>query len=69
MIYRRIANALTEWENHRTEANFENSLILKRYFFEAFDSYISLFYLAFSEFDIVKVRSTHNQSIGDMTPF
>eukprot|EP00854_Cymbomonas_tetramitiformis_P001394 gene1394-1997_t len=54
-IYRRIAVGLTDWENHRTESSFENSLILKRFLFEAFDCYISLFYLAFYELDVMKV--------------
>jgi len=57
LIYRRIARWLTDWENHRTEASHVNSLILKRFFFEAFDCYISLFYLAFYELDVMKVRS------------
>lgn len=35
----------------------KNSLILKRFFFEAFDAYLILFYLAFYEQDVLKVRS------------
>jgi len=57
MIYSRIAKALTDWENHKTDAEYENSLILKRFLFEAFDCYISLFYLAFYELDIMRLRS------------
>ena len=57
LIYSRIANVLTEWENHKTDEDFENSLILKRFLFEAFDCYISLFYLAFFELDIIRLRS------------
>eukprot|EP00052_Salpingoeca_macrocollata_P021836 m.188162 g.188162 ORF g.188162 m.188162 type:complete len:701 (+) comp21639_c0_seq2:33-2135(+) len=56
-IYRRIAEALSEWENHRTEQDFENSLIVKRFLFEAFDCYIALFYLAFYECDVIRLRS------------
>ncbi|GMH43041.1 hypothetical protein BSKO_10963 [Bryopsis sp. KO-2023] len=55
-IYRKVAEDLTEWENHKTEQSHENSLILKRFFFEAFDSYVALFYLAFYERDVLKVR-------------
>jgi hypothetical protein len=29
-IYRRIATTLTRWENHKTEDDFENALIIKR---------------------------------------
>ena len=55
-IYRLIARKLTEWENHRTQDNFDNSLILKRFLFEAFDCYIVLFYLAFYECEIDRLR-------------
>eukprot|EP00210_Caulerpa_lentillifera_P003186 g3044.t2 len=54
--YRKVAEVLTDWENHRTEQAHESSLILKRFFFDAFDSYIALFYLAFVERDVLKVR-------------
>mmetsp|Transcript_10987 Transcript_10987/g.16515 ORF Transcript_10987/g.16515 Transcript_10987/m.16515 type:complete len:692 (+) Transcript_10987:270-2345(+) len=56
MIYRSVAEWLTELENHETEANHENSLIFKRFFFEACDAYFALFYLAFYERDITKLR-------------
>jgi len=55
--YRNIATALTSWENHRTQEDFENAMILKRFFFEAFDSYIALFYIAFYERDVKNLRS------------
>ena len=55
-IYRIVATGLTKWENHQTELSFENSLILKRFLFEAFDCYIALFYLAFYERNIDKLR-------------
>ena len=35
----------------------QNSLVLKRFLFEAFDAYLALFYLAFYEQDIIKLRS------------
>lgn len=54
--YREIATVLTEWENHETAIDHENSLILKRFFFESFDSYNALFYLAFFEANITKLR-------------
>jgi anoctamin-10 len=54
-VYRVIATRLTEWENHPTELAFSNSLILKRFLFEAFDCYVGLFYLAFYERDIEKL--------------
>jgi len=54
--YRGIALVLTEWENHDEETTFENALGMKRFFFEAFDCYIALFYVAFVLRDPVKLR-------------
>jgi len=56
-FYRSVATALTEWENHENEVTFEDSVIMKRFFFEACDAFLPLFYLGFYEFDIVKLRS------------
>lgn len=55
-VYRVIAISLTEWENHETDRDYQNSLVLKRFLFEAFDSYIALFYLAFYERDVERLR-------------
>lgn len=38
---------LTEWENHHTTEQYENSLILKRFAFQFVSNYLSLFYIAF----------------------
>jgi len=56
-LYRLIATRLTEWENHETDEEFESSLLVKRFFFEAFDCYIALVYLAFWERDVDMVRA------------
>ncbi|KDO28981.1 hypothetical protein SPRG_20084 [Saprolegnia parasitica CBS 223.65] len=55
--YRKIAYALTQWENHATTEAFEDALVLKRFFFEAFDCYIALFYLAFCQLDVVLLKA------------
>ena len=47
VIYRKVAKRLTEWENHRTQSEFEHSLIVKNFIFQFVNSYISLFYIAF----------------------
>lgn len=54
--YRWVAEKLTQIENHRLAEDFENSLIFKRVFFEAFDSYIGLCYLAFCAQDLLNLR-------------
>lgn len=46
-LWRSATSALTTWENHRTESQFEAGLILKDFLFEFTNSYISLFYVAF----------------------
>jgi anoctamin-10 len=54
--YRKIAKELTDLENHVTQDAYDNSLILKRFLFEAFDCYVVLFYLAFYERDVDRLR-------------
>jgi anoctamin-10 len=54
--YREIAKKLTNLENHATQDAYDNSLILKRFLFEAFDCYVVLFYLAFYERDVDRLR-------------
>ena len=54
--YRRVAEWLTEYENHASPNRHCASLIIKRFLFEAFASYIALFYLAFWQLDADKVR-------------
>jgi hypothetical protein len=46
-IYRKVASKLTEWENYRTESEYENSFIVKNFLFQFVNSYVSLFYVAF----------------------
>jgi len=47
MVYRKVAVYLTDWENYRTESEYENSFVVKNYMFQFVNSYISLFYIAF----------------------
>eukprot|EP00977_Amphora_coffeiformis_P027664 scaffold34630_cov185-Amphora_coffeaeformis.AAC.10 len=55
-IYRTIAAWLTNLENHETEINHHDSFVLKRFLFEAFDCYVALFYLAFYERNVDRLR-------------
>uniref|UniRef100_A0A5K3FUF6 Anoctamin n=2 Tax=Mesocestoides corti TaxID=53468 RepID=A0A5K3FUF6_MESCO len=45
IVFRRIAESLTDMENHETQANWDRSLIVKRFLFEAVDAYASPFHL------------------------
>ena len=56
VIYRRVARWLTDFENHACEEHHRASLVAKRFLFEAFDCYVALFYLAFWQLDVLKVR-------------
>ena len=54
-FYQGNAERLAGWENHRTEGDHEDSLVLKRFFVEAFDSYIVLFYVGFFVRDPIRL--------------
>ncbi|CAG8592544.1 2076_t:CDS:10 [Funneliformis caledonium] len=45
MIYRHVARYLTNFENHKTQTQFEDSLILKAYLFDFVNFYSSLIYI------------------------
>ncbi len=46
-IFNKIAVEINNFENHRTEKEYENALIVKVFTFEFINSYASLFYIAF----------------------
>lgn len=46
-IFGLVATKLNDYENHRTETQYENSLIAKTILFKFVNSYNSLFYIAF----------------------
>ncbi len=47
LVYQNMAIRLTDQENHRTDTEYENALILKVFVFQFINSYASLFFLAF----------------------
>ena len=47
IFYRDWATRLTEYENHETDQEFENQVILKYCSFEFINNFIALFYIAF----------------------
>jgi len=46
-VYKMIAQFLNEFENHKTDTDFEDSLIAKTFVFSFVNSYATLFYMAF----------------------
>ena len=55
-VYQRIAHWCTKQENHRTDAEYNNAVILKRFIFEFCDCFIPLFYVAFIRRNIAEFR-------------
>lgn len=47
IIYNKVATKLTDYENHRTDTNYEDSMIVKLFAFQFVNSYASFFFLAF----------------------
>ncbi|XP_072433453.1 anoctamin-7-like [Chiloscyllium punctatum] len=45
--YQKIAVKMTNWENHRTETEYNDALIIKFFAFEFANNYSPLFYIAF----------------------
>ena len=52
IIYRVIARYLTERENHRTDTDLENSLIMKIFIFDFVNAFGTVFYQAFIKYNI-----------------
>ena len=46
-LYGYVSVKLNDWENHRTETEYEDHLIAKTFLFQFINSYSSLFYIAF----------------------
>jgi len=46
-VFQYLSGFLNEWENHRTQTEWENALIVKTFFFQFLNSYTTLFYIAF----------------------
>lgn len=47
IVFKKVAAFLTDWENHRTDIEYEDSLIAKTFLFSFFNSYSTLMYYAF----------------------
>jgi len=47
IVYKHLAIRFTEAENHKTQTQYENSLVLKIFMFQFTNSFVSLYYTAF----------------------
>ena len=57
LVNSRLKNFPFVETDHETQLSYNNSMIVKRFCFEATDCYLVLFYLAFYERDVIKVRT------------
>jgi hypothetical protein len=46
-IYKGIAIGMNDWENHRTQTEYDDNLILKNFVFQFVNNYFVLFYIAY----------------------
>lgn len=56
--YRRLAKSLTNFENHRTEHQYQSNLLIKLLVFEFINNFLVMYFLAFIYQDIQMLRST-----------
>lgn len=47
IIYEKIAELLTNWENHRTLTEWEDSVVIKNFMFQFINNYFVLFYISY----------------------
>mmetsp|Transcript_19312 Transcript_19312/g.31623 ORF Transcript_19312/g.31623 Transcript_19312/m.31623 type:complete len:724 (+) Transcript_19312:110-2281(+) len=66
-FYQRVAFRLNEWENHRTETEHEDALILKVFLFQFVNSYISLFYTAFAMYPSYRAKDVFVFGVKQIT--
>lgn len=68
-IYSLVAVRLNDWENHRTQTEYEDALIIKTFCFQFINSYISLFYIAFLKASQVGLLPGMSEFCHDVSHF
>eukprot|EP00607_Mallomonas_marina_P007921 CAMPEP_0182424902 /NCGR_PEP_ID=MMETSP1167-20130531/11176_1 /TAXON_ID=2988 /ORGANISM="Mallomonas Sp, Strain CCMP3275" /LENGTH=1098 /DNA_ID=CAMNT_0024605071 /DNA_START=247 /DNA_END=3543 /DNA_ORIENTATION=+ len=64
-FYGILSRALNDWENHRTETAYEDSLIFKTFSFEIFNYFLALMYTSFIKGNIFH-DCTNNDCVADL---
>lgn len=64
-LFGMLADALSDWENHRTQTAYEDSRILKTFSFELFNSFAALLYTCFFKGNVVH-GCTNGDCIHDL---
>ncbi|KAL9970223.1 hypothetical protein ACROYT_G022561 [Oculina patagonica] len=63
-VYERVALALTHWEMHRTQTEYEDSLTFKVFVFQFVNFYSSIFYIAFFKGKLVGYPGHYRRLFG-----
>ncbi|EDO49855.1 predicted protein, partial [Nematostella vectensis] len=63
-VYERVALALTHWEMHRTQTEYEDSLTFKVFVFQFANFYSSIFYVAFFKGKLVGYPGHYRRLFG-----
>ena len=67
IVYSTISKKLNDYENHRTDTEYENALIAKSFLFKFVNSYNSLFYIAwFKKYDKTVNGCTDNDCLTEL---
>ncbi|XP_065655307.1 anoctamin-7 isoform X3 [Hydra vulgaris] len=64
MVYEKVALALTHWEMHRTQTEYEDNLTFKVFVFQFVNFYSSIFYIAFFKGKSVGYPGNYTQIMG-----
>ena len=68
-IFESLATRLTNWENHRTQTQYDNALVVKNFLFQFVNNYFVLFYIAFlREVKDPISRKAHPCHLGNCLP-
>ncbi|XP_031568344.1 anoctamin-7-like isoform X3 [Actinia tenebrosa] len=63
-VYERVALALTHWEMHRTQTEYEDNLTFKVFVFQFVNFYSSIFYIAFFKGKLVGYPGHYRRLFG-----
>ena len=58
VIFDKVNVLLTDYENHKSNANYNNSYIIKKFIFESFNYFFDILYIAFALNDLNETTNT-----------
>ena len=66
VIFKKIAQKITDWEMHRTTDEYNNSIAMKLFCFQFVNSYTSLFFIAFRTRSFDQLQYQPGQGASDV---